>query len=196
LTESRIVFVAACVSLTRSVALDGAVHWWLTKESGKLAPWCGFDECMTCAALGGKDRLQCCAYLVVKVQGPNRDYAVALSLLSKEALEVAIGSVFPDVDRIVGCGSAVSVSAQQLELFSLLHAGLYSSAAGCKCSVGAGVCTVCTKVRRTCRRFVWRDRFDGVFPLGPSHWFSGVTDACGDVGKSQIPWLFCWECAV
>jgi hypothetical protein len=71
---------------------------------------------------------------------------------------------------------------------SLLSRGGYSSDDSCRCRVGS-ICNLCDRVPEWLHRFVVQDMYEGVYPKGRRHWFTGVTDAIGEVSSWQRTWL-------
>jgi hypothetical protein len=141
-------------------------------------------------------------YFVLRLEGGEHGFSVVLSRLCGASLKVGRKTVFKEVDALVGAERGSGV-AERAEYFGLLHRGLYSMRGGldceraeCECSVKDGVCGRCRAVSHNERLFVWRECFDGLFPMGKGHWFSGVSDACGSVGAAGLPWLMCWDSVV
>jgi hypothetical protein len=79
------------------------------------------------------------------------------------------------------------------ELFSRLDAGLFALPGHpCACAVATGViCSGCHDLSISERQFVVQDRFLGYDPRGLDHWFSGVTDAVGDVLRCPLANVCC-----
>lgn len=185
------VFSANKVSLACCVGYEKTA-WWITRESGQRPGACGYDSCRVCAGSATSDELAE-GYLLVKAVGPNGSEGVAFSLLNVDAVDVAVRHLVKEVEEL-RWGSAERWVSRRAALFCLLEQGLYSCGPECPCSALAGVCGSCASVVPCKRRFTWRDRYDGVYPLGKKHWFRGVSDAVGTVCGGALPWLLCWQC--
>jgi hypothetical protein len=184
------VFSELKVSLACCVDEDKTV-WSITRESGRVPTPCGDFNCRVCAVRSTAVVLAQ-GYLVIKAVGPNRGEGVTMSLLTLDALEVAVRYLVNEVEGL-RWGSAARWVSRRARLFCLLEQGLYSCGPWCGCSGQSGVCGSCAAVVPPQRRFTWRDRYDGVYPLGEQHWFRGVSDAVGTVCNGELPWLFCWQ---
>ncbi|KAF2022628.1 hypothetical protein EK21DRAFT_95557 [Setomelanomma holmii] len=200
LSKQADVLIKACVSLTYEAFEDGAECWWLTAESGR-GPICWEQEPQAGRSCGGS-LLQAPrrSYLVVKAAlGANGAVATQLWKL------VAIAQLNPDslragmqiVRRLRGIPTTTQDCRKRgeavQELFDGLDAGQFSLP-GCPCACAAALGTICPGCRDVSvgeRRFVVQDRFLGYHPRGAKHWFSGLTDAVGDVAHLQLPWLTC-----
>jgi hypothetical protein len=176
---TRKVLGGAYISLTCFVDAKGAVQWWLTKESGQF-PCLGdkAEEDLTYAE-GLEVR---CAYLVLKVrqvQGGHYVDFVVFAEMKARAFEVLVDTVLPYLGQVDGCGRRDGAGPGTMSLMGCLDDGMFSHDEGCGCDLLHGVCSLCAAMAERYCRFLWQDRFDGVFPLGSGHWWTGVTDAVG-----------------
>jgi hypothetical protein len=186
------------ISLAYEALVDGAKHWWITRESGEgpLCWWQPDSEGSPC----GDDALprQPRACMVIKV-ALSADEAVvtqhwklvAISKLDSDSLFITMRHIMPWLRGLSsakdGCTKR-GVTAQ--EFFSRLDAGMFSYTTGCACT-GVAVCYACSRVNINSRRFLVQDRYQGAYPRGRGHWFSGATDAVRDIAHGQLMWLSC-----
>jgi hypothetical protein len=178
------------ISLTCEVNARGT-EWWLTRESGSRPVACGQHDCVVCSAADITD-VSVKGYIVVKITCEEGSEGVVICELCIDGFDIVVEHIVKE-SAALWCSEEGRWVDRLAELLCRLQRGAYSKKADCKCGMVAGVCAPCQFVKRNERRFVWRDRFDGVFPLGKEHWFSGVTDAVGTVCGGYMPWLFCWE---
>ena len=185
-------FRESAVSLSWCADARGGWEWQVVKERGAIPQSCGVEGCRACGFSGWEQGELRRAYTVVKVHGACGRHAVAIGLLSRQTVGVVGGRLGAELLSLYRVGGA-DFGAGRARLFGLLNAGLYSLQEGCMCSVRSGVCATCATVEPKRRGWAWRDCFDGAFPLGGNHWFTGVTEAAGCVGAAGLPWLMCWE---
>lgn len=179
------------VSVRCKASDDGDPEWFMCKESGRLPVCeepgrCGCDEGLELVCIPQ-------AHVVIRIDCVVRGIShsgVAIGLLSRSGLIAA--------ERIMESHSALkSVNWTQEELeakvkrmFMALENGAFSACKGELCTPFS-VCEMCFELPYLRRRFVKQQGYYGVLPRGQQHWFSGVTDACGDVWPSSMPWLRC-----
>lgn len=171
------------MSITCSVDSEGGARWWLTRESGRLPAQCGLEACSSCSNWT-RTHVDSGSYIVI-AGGGN---CVAFAQLSAGSFEVAVRRVVPLVQEAWLCGCDQQVVAR--EVFSCFSFGLFSSGVDCACRIGR-VCAQC-RVLFECGRFVVQGVFMGL-PSIPGGWWTGVTDAVGDVEirGQRYPWLRC-----
>ena len=193
------VLVKANVSLTYETLEDCSEHWWLTWENGQ-GPICWWQEPQSLQRLcGGSDsHIPPKAYLVVKAgAGPSGAIAagrwkhVVFGELNLETLNATLSRIIPWLRNLPSAaqdckGRGISIQG----FYRSLDAGLYSLTSHCTCT-DTGVCGGCREAHLSASRFVAQHQFQGPYPRGPLHWFSGVSAAVGDVAHRQLPWLRC-----
>jgi hypothetical protein len=119
---------------------------------------------------------------------------VAIAELNPDSLRIAQEQVTRHLRLIPTTAQDCAKRGEAVrELFGRLDAGLLSLPEHCTCAAtgNARVCRGCRNLTVSKRRFVVQGRFLGYEPRGIDHWFSGLTDAVGDVAHMQLPWLRC-----
>lgn len=158
-------------SLTFVAGYESTGSWFLTVESGQV------PACAVAMTLGERRVIDGGVVLrgsFLIVQGKshllvNRS-AAAIARLEAVTLENVRRLVVTQSDRIFR-GGAAAVEA----LLKALGNGWCSARIGCRCS-WQRTCSGCSRVGLSERVFVKQVWYDGVFPLGREHWFTGVTD--------------------
>jgi hypothetical protein len=200
------VLVERAVTVTCRVH-DGDVEWWLTVESGRV-PMCVSPTLCGC---GGHEsavlsRAQRRGYVLLKV-------SASFWLRKLQWSEVIVGKLSAETLRVVRQRLAVLAahvrSSPVLEagdsgeqclkrhvalagsLSSWLDGGAFSGSFPCACVLGH-VCTSCRAVPESERRFVEQGCYDGMFPYGDDHWWTGVTDGAGEL-RGEKPWMMCFH---
>ena len=114
---------------------------------------------------------------------------VVFAVLTKESLEVVTIVVLYSlsvqrqvVERGMRCFRTV-------DAFTALDQGMFSRGAFCFCALGVGLCDWCEEVDEEQRMFVRQPRYEGRYPRGRRHWWTGLTDCAGEV--SGVPWTQC-----
>jgi hypothetical protein len=188
------VFIEQHVSVTCSVDRNGAVCWWLTKESGEL-PVIGAG----CGEHVGDRREDIRrSYLIIQRESPGGGlWRVLLSVLSRETVRAAADLLGVEARQLRLLNRSeqedfVSLAAVKVE--GGLANGAFSAPRGCVCravdivdSGMEGVCALCLQVLPEQRVFMRCNGFGGTWPYGRRHWFKGVTDGAS-VGDGQS-WL-------
>ena len=178
------------VSVTFEVDLHGAITFWLTKESG-LEPCHGWEEPPNSA-----ERRVCeeerKAYVAVIGWDIVDEAAVAdvvFAALGKESLEVVMKAVLYSLSvqrQAVQFGMRCFRTA---DAFRALDDGMFSSGAECSCALGAGMCKPCEDTGQDECMFVRQVCYEGRYPRGEGHWWTGLTDCAGEV--CGVWWLQC-----
>jgi hypothetical protein len=183
------------VSVTFAVDAEGAITFWLTKESGRV-PYCDGQECdgISQAELSPQVLRGYVVVLVAERTAGGDVVYVCFASFSYETLLVVMTSVLYSFSvqsqlslqgmRVAGVG----------DVMSALHKGMFSSEQPCLCSAGFGKCMSCATTVAVKHRFIYQMGFSGLYPLGSEHWWRGVSDAAGDV--NGVPWLRCCCAAV
>ena len=169
---------------------EGAITFWLTKESGRV-PYCDADGCDSVSHAGSAAEVRR-AYIVVLVAertSSGDDVYVVFAPFSYESLVLVVTSVLYSVSVQLQLALQGMRVAGVADSMSALHGGMFSSEQPCLCSVGFGKCIPCESVVTGRHRFVSQAAFAGLHPLGHSHWWRGVSDAAGDI--DGIAWLRC-----
>jgi hypothetical protein len=188
--------VSEHVSLSCELLEHGMESWWLTRENGQ-GPICwelsAGRPLQTCG--GGSICVRPKAYVVVKaalgtrgaINATKWKYAL-FGELSRETLHVAMEQIIRWLRRVPtvaqDCeGRGLLVQA----LFDRMDAGLFS----CVCE-DCDVRHACYNLNIQAGKFVVQDKFQGAYPRGHEHWFTGISAAAGDVAHQQLPWLSCY----
>jgi hypothetical protein len=178
-----VVFIKCAVSVTCRVNEDASIGWVLTRESG-----CAPLACY-CRRQAGRVLVEPRGYIAVVFRGAVRGVGtVALSevFFAKLCIQ-AVAVLRMVVPRV--CTRGAEVWDGSVELFD---SGIGSSGNGCECTAQE-VCVGCYDVVCRERLFVCQTVFGGEFPFGRSHWFSGCSDAVGELEDGE-PWLS-WPCS-
>lgn len=137
------------------------------------------------------------AYLVLSVHSGGQSHGMkdwpVLSLLDRASLEVMLRRMVPLVRQCLRRGAFV-----MLYVFRFLESGMFCSGVRCKCRAKR-VCHACRVYRleqSNWSRFVLLVRYRDVYPFGRSHWWTGVTDAVGEITSvdERGPWLPKFSC--
>jgi hypothetical protein len=186
-------------SLTCEALANSTRRWTITRESGK-GPLCWWDSHDAAGLPCWINTMECLpkAYIVIKVAlsavdalVTRRWKVVTIAILEPHSFYTIIQHILPwlgqlPATRDISIGRGIEVR----EFFSLLNAGMFSLAAGCTCT-GISICCACRRVDINQRKFVTQDCYEGKNPRGPDHWFSGMTDAVGDIAHGRLMWLAC-----
>lgn len=192
LTVWGLVLVSQHVSVTCSVE-ESEVFWYLTKESGRVPVSCSHSSGVLAKPMELRRsvlvvQLSAC-WWATEIQWSE----VAVARLTREALFVVERRFLPLLVRV--WKDVVDVESDSMRrlvrrwfaeadaFFGLLDGGAFSTGFSCACVV-TGVCKQCKQLEEESRRFIVQDRYEGVFPLGKEHWWTGVTDAV-QVGQRQ-----------
>jgi hypothetical protein len=178
---------------------DGAEasEWWLVKEGGQLPALC--DKHTTLEGQGVWD-----SYLVMRfgLEGRKTRMVAPLAVdtvwkaktimeayaehvaLAEQAFARAVRD-FPR--RVVPQRDGRPPGSRGLCVRVRLRSGMFGSVENCSCSVedlfkGSEMCRSCSEARSegAVQRFVSLDALRGLYPLGRTHWWKGVT-LCGEV---------------
>lgn len=181
------VLVELCVSVTFAVDMAGGVTCWFTRESG-CTLCCG--ACDRCSGSSSEETTT--AYVAIAVGSATdgcEEVHMVFAQLRYEVLVAVMHHVLyafsVQLQAAMQGRGGVSVEKAMRELDS----GMFSSGSGCGCGAGRGICTACRSVCVRARMFVRQGRYLGWHPRGREHWWTGVTDAAGEVGG--LPWMRC-----
>jgi hypothetical protein len=182
---------------------DGRVSWFLTKESGQV-PDCAEPEVCGCLEGHEGDSVQPTGYVIVKhsaswwwstVQWSE----VIVGQLCRESLLVVERRVvlLLAMLRSSPCVPVGVLASEEIATWvrlagavsALFDSGAFSSGFSCGCVI-TGVCDACRAVCGVRQRFESVFSYEGVFPYGNEHWWSGVTDGV-DCVRGSVLWLRC-----
>lgn len=188
------------VSLTCEALVDNQKLWWITRESGRR-PLCWWQPTEPADSSCGDNSVQhrSGACLIIKVAlgvsdavVTQRLEAVAIGKLEPHSLNISMRHIMRWLQRLpVAKDGCMKRGQATQEFFSCLNEGMFSLATGCACT-GVAVCRECCRVHVNSRSFLVQGHYQCDHPLGRDHWFSGVTDAVGDVAHGQLVWLSCY----
>jgi hypothetical protein len=180
------------VSLACRVRRGGAVSWWLTRESGEAPPCVMGTQC-ECSLVA--DAATLCrmdvrgAYLVVNGGCSCGDWEeVAFSVLSTDRFDITQRKIIPFLRDGGGAGQDDCCGVVRDIFYRIGNGGFGGTWLSCRCDVQT-VCQLCTETKKRETKFVWCNRYIGVFPRGDNFWFTGVSDAVGCV--RGIVWKQC-----
>lgn len=186
---------AQCVSIVASVT-RARTMWSLVRESGRLPERCSQKDCGNCGRRS-YDSVAANAYIVVVSRGTY------IGPLCSQNVWNIVYRFVPALQRAIERDAEDGVlmldeqSARWLcweeSVKQRIREGLFSRGDECRCCPWEGVCSNCSCLMEHERMILVRDCFNGVLPYGFGHWFTGVTDAGGAVGKCDLPWLMCWD---
>lgn len=202
--NGSVVLAELGVSVTCSIGVL-ATEWWLTRESGCFPPRCerGPSDCTVCTTrVGDASGVPPRAYVIVKADVTwMGEYAermhtefVSFGMLS-EALEVV-------ASRVVSVVRVVRAEEGRDGLESLFAATAHGSCTcktECSCGQSVGLDPLWDGFfsSEVGSLLVGMPKFLGAYPCGDRHWFSGVSDAVGEVlfcVGGKVPWLLCpWK---
>jgi hypothetical protein len=198
------------VSLTCEALVNNTRRWTITRESGK-GPLCWSDPNDVVGSPCSINTIEnlARAYIIIKVAlsaidalVTRRWKVVAIGILEADSVSIAMQHIMPWLAQLPATrDNSIRRGIEVREFFSLLDAGMFSLVAGYTCT-GISVCCACRRVGFDQRRFLTQDCYEGKSPRGLGHWFSGMTDAVGDIAHGHMMWLGCscnsrtQECAV
>jgi hypothetical protein len=183
------------VSVTLSVDAEGAVQWWLTKESGQ-PPDCSDRARCNCAAERGSFFPERRSYIVLCVwdgrpkgsEAVSRRPMTIIGCLSSQRLRMVFLRMAGEIQGIAGERDCT------MRLRVRLLRGWFRNE-GCEgCALRRDRCASCTEgAEGPCGRLIICDYYEALDGSQPA-WFGGVTDAaahytCADGSKGE--WLQC-----
>lgn len=186
----EVVSVAVVKSPSRSGGAQVGGMIWLCKESGWLPP-CERGSCEEKKIEEGARK----AYLGVFPRGYKMvsgadSGVVLLAELTEESVRICVEWVIPELRWLEGKRDSDHYRHARA-FFKSFTEGKFSSGAQCRCAGnGDWVCGACQVVARERRLFISSIRYEGLYPFGEGHWFTGVTDMCW-AWSGSYQWLFC-----
>jgi hypothetical protein len=166
--NSKTVFVDHCVSVTCNIR-ESDVRWWLTRESGQLPTNSNAKVIYSgCTPLAK-------AYAVVRVARPlclrkQRIAEVGVAQLCVASLDWIVEGIVPYVQPIVLERVADHVECTSAEDCPTAYHVWRQLWIQCSFSGGVGGSS----------EWLLRDRFNGFYPSGRQHWWTGLTNAADE----------------